>query len=81
MAPLDEAFVRLLACPITRSPLVLSGEWLYSTDRAEPRRYPIHDGVPNLLAEAAESVSADEFASVMTQAGREATKPDTPDTK
>lgn len=81
MARLDDEFVKLLACPITRAPLVLVGEWLYSTDRAQPRRYPIVDGVPNLLAEAAESVPADEFVRVMAEAKREAVEAETPETK
>lgn len=70
MARLDDEFVGLLECPISHRPLVQVGEWLYSTDVDSPRRFPICDGIPNLLPEAAETVSPEEFGRIMAEVGR-----------
>jgi len=70
MTQLDSKFLELLECPISHRPLVQVGDWLYSTDRDAPRRYPIRDGIPDLLVETAEPVSGDEFQRIMVEIGR-----------
>jgi len=66
MAELDKALLKLLVCPQTKAPLVADGDWLYSTDAATRRRYPIRDGIPIMLVDESEEVSAEEFERVMS---------------
>ena len=68
MAELDKELLEILVCPETKKPLVLIDDWLYSTDPETRRRYPIRDGIPIMLIEESETVSADEFDRVMQQA-------------
>ncbi|MYT28978.1 hypothetical protein GTY73_09050 [Streptomyces sp. SID8354] len=53
----DDALLRILACPIDKGPLVLlaSEEALYNPRLR--RRYPILDGIPQLLPSSGEQVS------------------------
>jgi len=69
---LDPWFVELLVCPESKAPLVLDGEWLYSTDPETRRRYRVVDGIPNTLIEESEVVSQEDFDRVMRQCGRQA---------
>jgi uncharacterized protein len=50
MNPLPDEVVQLLRCPITRSKLRQSGEWLVSE---EGTKYAVRDGIPVLLPEEA----------------------------
>ncbi len=65
MAELDKALLDLLVCPQTKAPLVADGDWLYSTDSDDRRRYPVRDGIPIMLIGEAEEVSPEEFERVM----------------
>lgn len=47
----DPELLRMLICPVTRSPLKLEGEWLVS--EVGGLRYPLRDGIPVLLADEA----------------------------
>lgn len=62
---LDPDFLRILACPESRAPLIQVGEWLYSTDPETRRRYAIRDGIPNLLIEESEVITPEEFERVV----------------
>ncbi len=55
----------ILVCPESRAPLVLEGDWLYSTDPKTRRRYAIVEGIPDLLIDESEVVSEQEFERVM----------------
>ncbi|MCP4250225.1 MAG: hypothetical protein GY778_24540 [bacterium] len=68
MAELDKELLEILVCPESKKPLVLIDEWLYSTDSETRRRYPIRDGIPIMLIEESETVSAEDFQRVMQQA-------------
>jgi uncharacterized protein YbaR (Trm112 family) len=70
MPEIDKEFLSILVCPETHAPLVLSGEWLYSTDPGTRRRYPIRDGIPIMLIDEAESVDETEWKKVVEEAGR-----------
>lgn len=59
--------MRILACPLTKAPLIQEGDWLYSTDAATRRRYPIIDGIPIMLIDQSQVVDEAEFRRVMTQ--------------
>jgi uncharacterized protein YbaR (Trm112 family) len=67
---LDSSFIEILRCPVSKSRLVRHGDWLYTTEAAEPRRYPIRDGIPVMLIDAAEIVTADEQRAIMQGADR-----------
>jgi len=69
--PLDQWFLDILVCPETKAPLVLDGDFLYSSDPKTRRRYAIKDGIPNMLIEESEVVSEDEYRQVMTKHGKQ----------
>jgi uncharacterized protein YbaR (Trm112 family) len=68
MAAIDPDMLEIMVCPQSRAPLVLVGDWLYSTDAATRRRYPIRDGIPIMLIDESEVVAEDEFRRVMAEA-------------
>jgi len=71
--PLDRELLSILVCPESHAPLVQVGDWLYSTDPATRRRYPIREGIPIMLIDESEVVEQEEFARVMKQAEEKAT--------
>jgi uncharacterized protein len=68
MATIDKEFLDILVCPKTKSPLVQSGDWLYSTDPETRLRYPIRDDIPIMLIDEAETVDEEEFKKVLESA-------------
>ena len=62
-SPIDPELLKILVCPLTRSPLKLEGEELVGT--VGGLRYPIRDGIPILLVDEAAMptgiASLDEF--------------------
>ena len=70
MTEIDKDFLSILVCPETHAPLVQSGDWLYSTDPATRKRYPIRDGIPIMLIDEAETVDETEWMKVVGEAGR-----------
>ncbi|MBO1336853.1 Trm112 family protein [Streptomyces sp. VRA16 Mangrove soil] len=56
----DDPLLRILACPLDKGPLVLlpDGDALYNP-RLQ-RRYPVVDGIPQLLPSSGEQVTEDE---------------------
>ena len=71
MAVIDEELLRIMVCPIARTPLVQVGDWLYSTDRKTRRKYPVRDGIPIMLVEESQVVEVEEFEQAMAEAGRQ----------
>ncbi|MBI4719020.1 MAG: hypothetical protein HY763_14535 [Planctomycetes bacterium] len=66
---IEKALLDILACPLTHAALVQVGEdWLYSTDRATRRKYPIRDGIPILLIEEGIAIDVAEYESAMANA-------------
>jgi hypothetical protein len=63
--PINPELLSILVCPQSHAPLVQRGEWLYSTDPATRRRYPIRDGIPVMLIEESQQVDEKEFHEVM----------------
>jgi hypothetical protein len=70
MGRIDKDLLDLLVCPLTHAPLVEAGDWLYSTDSATRRKYPIRDGLPIMLVEESAVAEPDEFERIMAGAGR-----------
>ncbi len=50
---IDDELLRILACPVDKSPVQLRGDLIVCTRCG--RRYPIRDGIPIMLAEEAEA--------------------------
>lgn len=72
MAKIKDELLRLLVCPVSKKPLVESGDWLYSTDPSTRRRYPIRDGLPIMLVDESEVVEEKEFERIVAQAKSQA---------
>jgi uncharacterized protein YbaR (Trm112 family) len=70
MSDLDPHLLDILVCPETKAPVVLVGDWLYSTDEKSRRRYPVREGIPIMLIDEAETVDEAEYKRVMAQAGK-----------
>ena len=68
---LDPELLKILACPESKAPLVLVGDWLYSTDPNTRRRYPVRDGIPIMLIDESEVVDQAEFDRIMAEHRRE----------
>lgn len=68
---MDEELLRIMECPVAHVPLVHVGDWLYSTDPDTRRKYPIRDGIPNMLIEESEVADPDEFERVMAEVKRQ----------
>lgn len=64
---IDQWLLDILVCPETKAPLVLEGNYLYSTDAKTRRRYEIQDGIPNMLIEDSTTLSNEEFERVMRE--------------
>lgn len=63
--PISEKLLEILACPLSKAPVVLDENWIVSTDPQTRRRYPIKDDIPVMLIEEAEEMKEDEWREVM----------------
>lgn len=68
MVELDNELLSILACPESHAPLVQVGDWLYSTDAATRKRYPIRNGIPVMLIDEAETVDEAEWKRIISEA-------------
>ncbi len=59
----DDPLLQILACPLDKGPLHLVAEALYNPRLR--RRYPIVDGIPQLLPSSGEQVSDDEHEELL----------------
>ncbi len=64
---LSRELMDILVCPETHARLIQVGDWLYSTDPATRRRYPIRDGIPIMLIDESQVVEPDEFNRITRQ--------------
>ena len=72
MTKIDAELLRIMVCPLSHAPLEQVGDWLYSTDPATRRKYPIRDGIPIMLIDESEVADQAEFDRVMAETqGRE----------
>jgi uncharacterized protein YbaR (Trm112 family) len=72
MTKIDAELLRIMVCPVAHAPLVQVGDWLYSTDPATRRKYPIREGIPIMLIDESEVADRAEFERVMAEAERNA---------
>ena len=70
MVELDPELLSILVCPESHALLVQVGDWLYSTDPATRKRYPVHEGIPIMLVDEAETVDEEEWGRVLSKAKR-----------
>jgi len=63
--PISQQLLEILACPLSKAPVVLDGEWIVSTDPATRRRYPIKDEIPVMLIEESEEMPETDWREVM----------------
>ncbi|MBN1492077.1 MAG: hypothetical protein JXA69_19345 [Phycisphaerae bacterium] len=63
---MDPELLGILVCPKTHAALIQVGDWLYSTDSADRRKYPIRDGIPIMLIDESVEVSEEEFQRATT---------------
>jgi len=70
MTKIDVELLRIMVCPVAHAPLVQSGDWLYSTDPATRRKYPIRDGIPIMLIDESEVTDQAEFDQVMAETSK-----------
>jgi uncharacterized protein YbaR (Trm112 family) len=63
--PLDPEFLKILVCPLARTPLVQDGDTLVSTDAKTRRRYKIVDDIPDLLIDDSEELSEADWKAIM----------------
>ncbi|MFH0981211.1 MAG: Trm112 family protein [Planctomycetota bacterium] len=67
MGEVDQELLSILVCPESHAPLVQVGDWLYSTDAATRKRYPIRDGIPIMLLNEAETVVEEEWKRIVAR--------------
>jgi uncharacterized protein len=65
---LEQALLKILVCPVDKGGLFYFEEEMALYNPRLRRRYPITDGVPVLLAQHAETVSAEEHSRLVQQA-------------
>ncbi len=70
---LNPDLMQILVCPESHARLVQVGDWLYSTDPATRRRYPIREGIPIMLIDESDVVDEAEFGRIMQQVKENAT--------
>lgn len=68
--PIDPELLEILVCPLSRSPLVLDGETLVSTDPATRCRYKIDDGIPVMLVDECERLDEATWRAIMARHGK-----------
>lgn len=57
--------LEILACPLTRKPVVEDEGWIVSTDPETRKRYPIRDEIPVMLIEESEEMSPEAWQEIM----------------
>jgi uncharacterized protein len=63
--PISEKLLEILACPLSKAPVVLDEGWIVSTDAKTRKRYPIKDDIPVMLIEESEELNETDWQAVM----------------
>lgn len=63
--PISEKLLEILACPLSKAPVVLDNDWIVSTDSQTRRRYPIRNDIPVMLIEESEEIPENEWRDIM----------------
>ena len=67
---ISKELLDILACPLSKAPLVLEGGFFVSTDKETRRRYRIEDGIPNFLIEESEELDVPTWTEIMRKHGK-----------
>jgi uncharacterized protein len=62
---INKDLLDILCCPKTKADLILDGDFLVSVDKETRRRYRIEDDIPIMLVEESETLSIEEWESIM----------------
>jgi len=62
---LKPELLEILACPLTKAPVVLDGDRLVSTDPKTRLAYRVEDDIPIMLIEEAAELSEDEHRAIL----------------
>ena len=68
--PIRKELLDILACPLSKAPLVLDDDTLVSTDKKTRRRYKIEDDIPNLLIDESEELDLEAWTAIMQKHGK-----------
>lgn len=69
MAKIDPKLLEILACPLSKAPVILDGDRLVSTDPDTRRAYRIDDGIPIMLVEEGTELSPSEHSAILKKHG------------
>jgi hypothetical protein len=64
---LSKELLKILACPLCKSPVIETGDSLLCTDASCRRRYRIDDGIPVMLIDEATVVEPTEFEKILAE--------------
>ncbi len=64
---IDKKLLEILACPLSKAPVLLDGDRLVSTDPETRRVYRVEDGIPIMLIEEGAEISPEEHAAVLAR--------------
>ncbi len=78
---IDKKLLEILACPLSKAPVLLEGERLVSTDPETRRAYRIEEGIPIMLIEEGEQISPEEHAALLARHQAKPFKAKTPEKK
>jgi len=67
---INQELLDILCCPQTKADLVLDGDFLVSVDKETRKRYRIEEDIPIMLIEEAETLSLEEWQSIMKKYGK-----------
>ena len=66
---IDKKLLSILACPLSKAPVLLDGERLVSTDPETRRVYRIEDDIPIMLIEEGGELGPEEHAEILKKHG------------
>ncbi len=65
--PISEKLLEILACPLSKKPVVMDENWIVSTDPETRRRYPVKDDIPVMLIEESEEMDESAWKEIMAR--------------
>ncbi len=66
---IDKKLLEILACPLSKAPVLLDGERLVSTDPETRRVYRIEDDIPVMLIEESVELGPEEHLEILKRHG------------
>lgn len=63
----DQKLMKILRCPVSGAPLVEDGDRLVSRCQRTRRSYPIQDGIPVMLIEESQELTAEDHREILSR--------------